>query len=101
MEGQQNVTRIDGSRFYDDKYLVQVYDSTKFLLIGILSNPRLIACRTVATFTFCPTPFHPSSFIPSLMKLPPEGARWLVSLRWLACAAVFVHDVADFIGACM
>jgi signal transduction histidine kinase len=24
------------------------------------------------------------------MKLPPEGARWLVSLRWLACAAVFV-----------
>jgi signal transduction histidine kinase len=22
------------------------------------------------------------------MKLPPEGARWLVSLRWLACAAV-------------
>ena len=24
------------------------------------------------------------------MKLPPEGARWLVSLRWVACAAVFV-----------
>jgi signal transduction histidine kinase len=24
------------------------------------------------------------------MKLPPEGARWLVSLRWLACAAIFV-----------
>ncbi len=24
------------------------------------------------------------------MKLPPEGARWLVSLRFLACAAVFV-----------
>jgi signal transduction histidine kinase len=24
------------------------------------------------------------------MKLPPEGARWLVFLRWLACAAVFV-----------
>lgn len=23
------------------------------------------------------------------MKLPPEGARWLVSLRWAACAAVF------------
>jgi signal transduction histidine kinase len=23
------------------------------------------------------------------MKLPPEGARWLVSLRWLACAGVF------------
>ena len=23
------------------------------------------------------------------MKLPPEGARWLVSLRWLACASVF------------
>lgn len=23
------------------------------------------------------------------MKLPPEGARWLVSLRWPACAAVF------------
>jgi signal transduction histidine kinase len=23
------------------------------------------------------------------MKLPPEGARWLVSLRWVACAAVF------------
>ena len=23
------------------------------------------------------------------MKLPPEGARWLISLRWLACAAVF------------
>ncbi len=23
------------------------------------------------------------------MKLPPEGARWLVSLRWLACVAVF------------
>jgi signal transduction histidine kinase len=23
------------------------------------------------------------------MKLPPEGARWLVSLRWLACGAVF------------
>lgn len=22
------------------------------------------------------------------MKLPPEGARWLVSLRWFACAAV-------------
>ncbi|MEE9602654.1 MAG: ATP-binding protein [Thermoguttaceae bacterium] len=24
------------------------------------------------------------------MKLPPEGARWLVSLRWIACASVFV-----------
>jgi signal transduction histidine kinase len=24
------------------------------------------------------------------MKLPPEGARWLVSLRWVACAAVFL-----------
>ncbi len=24
------------------------------------------------------------------MKLPPEGARWLVSLRWLACAAVLL-----------
>ncbi|MBN2473787.1 MAG: hypothetical protein JXB62_04225 [Pirellulales bacterium] len=24
------------------------------------------------------------------MKLPPEGARWLVAVRWLACAAVFV-----------
>ena len=24
------------------------------------------------------------------MRLPPEGARWLVSLRWLACMAVFV-----------
>jgi signal transduction histidine kinase len=23
------------------------------------------------------------------MKLPPEGARWLVWLRWLACASVF------------
>ncbi|MFZ5830653.1 MAG: sensor histidine kinase [Planctomycetota bacterium] len=23
------------------------------------------------------------------MRLPPEGARWLVSLRWIACAAVF------------
>ena len=23
------------------------------------------------------------------MKLPPEGARWLVSLRWIACATVF------------
>lgn len=23
------------------------------------------------------------------MKLPPEGARWLVSLRWAACAVVF------------
>jgi signal transduction histidine kinase len=23
------------------------------------------------------------------MKLPPEGARWLISLRWIACAAVF------------
>ncbi|MCC6124238.1 MAG: hypothetical protein IT426_04705 [Pirellulales bacterium] len=23
------------------------------------------------------------------MKLPPEGARWLISLRWVACAAVF------------
>ena len=23
------------------------------------------------------------------MKLPPEGARWLVSLRWIACAMVF------------
>jgi signal transduction histidine kinase len=23
------------------------------------------------------------------MKLPPEGARWLISLRWLACAAAF------------
>ncbi len=38
------------------------------------------------------------------MKLPPEGARWLVSLRWLACAATFatiwltssgLHIVAD------
>jgi signal transduction histidine kinase len=38
------------------------------------------------------------------MKLPPEGARWLVSLRWLACAAVFgitwltssaLHVIAD------
>jgi signal transduction histidine kinase len=27
------------------------------------------------------------------MKLPPEGARWLVSLRWLACGAVFVITV--------
>ena len=47
------------------------------------------------------------------MKLPPEGARWLVSLRWLACAAVFaatwlsssaLHVVADpeplYIVAC-
>jgi len=24
------------------------------------------------------------------MKLPPEGARWLVAVRWLACASVFV-----------
>jgi signal transduction histidine kinase len=24
------------------------------------------------------------------MRLPPEGARWLVSLRWPACVAVFV-----------
>jgi len=24
------------------------------------------------------------------MKLPPEGARWLVSLRWLACVLVFL-----------
>ena len=24
------------------------------------------------------------------MKLPPEGARWLTSLRWWACAAVFL-----------
>ncbi len=24
------------------------------------------------------------------MKLPPDGARWLVSLRWLACAVVFL-----------
>jgi signal transduction histidine kinase len=24
------------------------------------------------------------------MRLPPEGARWLVSLRWLACGAVVV-----------
>ncbi|MGA2034234.1 MAG: ATP-binding protein [Thermoguttaceae bacterium] len=24
------------------------------------------------------------------MKLPPEGARWLVSLRWLACLSVFL-----------
>ena len=24
------------------------------------------------------------------MKLPPEGARWLISLRWIACASVFV-----------
>ncbi len=23
------------------------------------------------------------------MRLPPEGARWLVSLRWVACGAVF------------
>ena len=23
------------------------------------------------------------------MRLPPEGARWLVSLRWIACAMVF------------
>ena len=23
------------------------------------------------------------------MKLPPEGARWLISLRWLACGSVF------------
>jgi signal transduction histidine kinase len=38
------------------------------------------------------------------MKLPPEGARWLVSLRWLACVLVFgatwltssvLHIVAD------
>ena len=38
------------------------------------------------------------------MKLPPEGARWLISLRWLACAAVVavtwltssvLHVVAD------
>ncbi len=24
------------------------------------------------------------------MRLPPEGARWLISLRWFACATVFV-----------
>ena len=24
------------------------------------------------------------------MRLPPEGARWLISLRWIACATVFV-----------
>jgi len=24
------------------------------------------------------------------MKLPPEGARWLVGVRWLACVSVFV-----------
>ena len=24
------------------------------------------------------------------MKLPPDGARWLVSLRWVACALVFL-----------
>jgi len=24
------------------------------------------------------------------MQLPPEGARWLISLRWIACAGVFV-----------
>jgi signal transduction histidine kinase len=24
------------------------------------------------------------------MRLPPEGARWLVAVRWLACVAVFV-----------
>ncbi len=24
------------------------------------------------------------------MRLPPEGARWLVSLRWIACAMVFL-----------
>jgi signal transduction histidine kinase len=24
------------------------------------------------------------------MKLPPEGARWLVAVRWLACVAVFL-----------
>ena len=24
------------------------------------------------------------------MKLPPEGARWLVTVRWLACVHVFV-----------
>jgi signal transduction histidine kinase len=49
------------------------------------------------------------------MKLPPEGARWLVSLRWLACVAVFLmtclassvlHVIADpaplyFIGVGM
>lgn len=38
------------------------------------------------------------------MKLPPEGARWLVSLRWVACAMVIVmvflasavlHIIAD------
>jgi signal transduction histidine kinase len=23
------------------------------------------------------------------MRLPPEGARWLISLRWIACATVF------------
>jgi signal transduction histidine kinase len=28
------------------------------------------------------------------MKLPPEGARWLISLRWPACAAVFVITFA-------
>ena len=27
------------------------------------------------------------------MKLPPEGARWLVSLRWAACAAAFAAIV--------
>jgi signal transduction histidine kinase len=48
------------------------------------------------------------------MKLPPEGARWLVSLRWLACAAVFaatwltssvLHILADptplYVVACV
>jgi signal transduction histidine kinase len=30
------------------------------------------------------------------MKLPPEGARWLVAIRWLACAAVLA---AVFVGS--
>ncbi len=34
------------------------------------------------------------------MKLPPEGARWLVSLRWLACLAVFaiIGLTSSFLG---
>ena len=43
------------------------------------------------------------------MKLPPEGARWLVSLRWIACASIFIvvwlssavlHVVVDPLALC-
>ncbi len=72
------------------------------------ASSQCVPTRSVGTRNgFCPlpSPLSPTLYLrPLPMKLPPEGARWLISLRWLACAAVvavtwltssMLHVVAD------